>query len=249
MPMRKDLRMEEAVTTVDWDAFSRINRNRRAIRDFDGRALDETTVTSILSAALLAPSSGNLQPYQFHLVRTPDVKAKVAQACNQQRAAMTASALVVITSSLKIARASLDWQLGTLQGSDLPAKSRKYHEGVHKTLRGFLRIAPHAILDPLRWLIAIFAPALSLLPFGASGFKQWAARNSMPAAQALMLAATAHGLDSCPMEGFSALKVSRLLGLPRGTVIPIVVALGYRSEDALVEPQMRRDLRDVLVMH
>lgn len=101
----------------------------------------------------------------------------------------------------------------------------------------------------LRALVALFLLALSLLPFGSSGVKQWAECNTMPAAQTLMLAATAHGLDSCPLEGFSALKISRLLQLPRGSVIPVVVALGYRRDDALIEPQMRRDLRDVLITH
>ena len=230
----------------DWEAFSRITANRRAVRDFDASTLDDGTLQQILSSALLAPSSGNLQPYEFHLVRSPEVKKKLAQACNQQRAAQTASALVVVVSSLKIARATLDWQVRELRRSTLPPRSQEYHQGVHKTLQSFLRIAPFPIFDVLRGTLSFFMPALSLMPFGKSGIKQWAARNTMPAAQGLMLAATAYGLDSCPMEGFNALKICRLLSLPRGSVIPVVVALGRRRDSALIEPRLRRNLQDVL---
>jgi len=241
--------MQDKITAHEWHVFSRINKARRAIRDFDGRTLDDAEIHSVLSAALLAPSSGNLQPYHFHLVRSPDIKTKVAQACNQQRSAETASVLVVIASSLKIARATLEWQVEQVRESDLAPESKKYHERVHKTLRTFLRIAPFSILDTIRAIVSVIMPIFSLLPFGSSGVKQWAARNTMPAVQSLMLAATAYGLDSCPMEGFSAVKISRLLGLPRGTVIPVIVALGYRHIDARIEPQIRRDLRDVLISH
>lgn len=64
-----------------------------------------------------------------------------------------------------------------------------------------------------------------------------------------MLAAAAKGIDSCPMEGFSASRIAGLLGLPRGTVIPVIIALGYRTPAARVEPQWRRPLADLLVEH
>lgn len=64
-----------------------------------------------------------------------------------------------------------------------------------------------------------------------------------------MLAAATKGIDSCPMEGFSASKLTKLLGLPRGTVIPIVIALGYRAEEGRIEKQWRRPVTDLVVSH
>ncbi|XYI00894.1 nitroreductase family protein [Sorangium sp. So ce1128] len=61
----------------------------------------------IIAEAMNAPSSGNLQPYRFHVVHEPALKATVAEACNAQRAAKTASALIVVTSSQDIATTSL----------------------------------------------------------------------------------------------------------------------------------------------
>jgi nitroreductase len=64
-----------------------------------------------------------------------------------------------------------------------------------------------------------------------------------------MLGAAAKGIDSCPMEGFSASKIAKLLGLPRGSVIPIVIALGYRANDARIDDQWRRPVVEVVVSH
>lgn len=36
-----------------------------------------------------------------------------------------------------------------------------------------------------------------------------------------MLAASAFGLDTCPMEGFNARKVAKALGLSRDLVLPL----------------------------
>ncbi|WP_395833685.1 nitroreductase family protein [Archangium violaceum] len=101
----------------------------------------------------------------------------------------------------------------------------------------------------LRVLLSLFAPILSLLPIGPSGTRQWIARNSIFAAQTFLLAATARGFDTCPMEGFDALKVGRLLGLPRGSVISLVIAIGHRRADALVEPRLRRPFDEAVVVY
>jgi nitroreductase len=241
--------MQTSPQPSDWEAFNRVSQGRRAIRDFDGRPLDPETMRDVLSAALLAPSSANIQPYQLHVVESAELRAEVAEACNQQRAAKTASALVVVVSSLSIARTTLLWQMAKVSEAGLSERAQAYHRGVHKKLRGLLKFAPLPVWDALRGISALLFPTSTLMPIGSSGVRQWAARNSMFAAQNLMLAATARGLDSCPMEGFSALKLSRLLRLPRGSVNPVVVALGYRRDDAQIEPQMRRDLRDVVVSH
>ncbi|PZR04867.1 MAG: nitroreductase [Archangium gephyra] len=226
----------------DWQVFRAINARRRAVRDFDGRAIDLTALEEIVAEAVNAPSSGNLQPYRLHVVHEPKLKAAVAEACNGQRAAKTSSALIVVAASQNIATASLA-QLERAQGTI------EYYAKGHKTLRTFFRFAPAHVFGVLTSLVALFLPVLSLLPFGRGGVRQWLARNSVYAAQTLMLAASARGFDTCPMEGFDARKVSRLLRLPRGTVIPLVIAIGHRAHDARIEPRVRRSLTDVLVTH
>lgn len=60
----------------------------------------------------------------------------------------------------------------------------------------------------------------------------WACKNAMLAAMSLMLAATAHGLSTCPMEGFDALRVRKILGIPPRYALPVVISLGYEASPA-----------------
>ena len=233
-----------------WDAFQELNQRRRAIRDFDGTPVPEAQVRELLTEAMKSPSSGNLQPYRLHWIRDPTMKALVVDACEGQRAAAAASTLIVVAASPKIARITAAQQLAYIDASsDLSEKSKIYHR---KQLQMFLRIlkmGSWAIWTPIAALMGLFRPSLSLLPVGHMGSRSWAARNAAFAAQTLMLAAAAQGIDSCPMEGFSAPKLAKTLGLERGTVIPVVIALGYRSQNARIEHQWRRSLLDAMVEH
>ena len=60
----------------------------------------------------------------------------------------------------------------------------------------------------------------------------WASKNAMLAAMAFMLAATAHGLTTCPMEGFDARRVRRVLNIPGRYALPVVISLGYEASPA-----------------
>ncbi|MCE9668829.1 nitroreductase family protein [Myxococcus stipitatus] len=233
-----------------WRHFQATNEHRRAVRDFDGAPLDDADVRAVLEAALLAPSSGNLQPYQLHWLRDEAVRRRVAEACNGQRAARSASTLVVIAASRRIGlRTAASWRAHLDQPNGLDARSTAWHLGEARKFSRFLRIAPLCLWTPPRMLLSAFAPVYSLLPVGTSGLRHWAARSGVYAAQTLMLAASARGLDSCPMEGFDAGRVARALDLPRGTVIPIVIALGRRRPDARLEPRWRRPRADAIVEH
>ncbi len=59
-----------------------------------------------------------------------------------------------------------------------------------------------------------------------------AMRSCGMAAQTLMLAAKSLGFDSCPMIGFDSDEVARLIKLPQGHVISMMVAIGKASKDA-----------------
>jgi nitroreductase len=233
-----------------WTAFCAANQERRAIRDFDGTPLSDDDVRAILEQALLAPSSGNLQPYQLHWVRDPAMKATVAAACGDQKAAKTAATLLVVAAAIETAVDTAAAHLAYVEASaELDEKSKHYHRRQHATGRRFLRLASMAVCAPVHALLSLLYPPFTLLPIGPAAVRHWVARSSIYAAQTLMLAAAARGVDSCPMEGFNARKVAKILQLPRGTVIPIIVALGIRRIDARLEPQWRRPFDKAVVVH
>ncbi|SDH86293.1 nitroreductase family protein [Paraburkholderia phenazinium] len=231
-----------------WAHFQAANRFRRAIRDFDSTPIASDDVYALLTEAAFSPSSGNLQPYELHWIRNPSLKASVASACNGQKAASSATELIVVVASPALGKQTATARLEHVESSSaLEPKSKAYYRKQIGKFNKILGVGSSAFWSPLLFVAALIRPSLSLLPVGNIGSRHWAARNAIFAAQTLMLGAAAKGIDSCPMEGFSALKVARLLGLPRGSVIPIVIALGYRAKDARIEERWRRPLESLVI--
>ncbi|KIH83631.1 nitroreductase family protein [Pseudomonas batumici] len=233
-----------------WDCFQSANRFRRAIRTFNSTPIPEEDVYALLAEAAFAPSSGNLQPYELHWIRDPSLKSSIAQACNGQKAAASATGLIVVVASPALGTRTAGAQLAYVESSSaLASNSKAYYRKQIGKFQKILGVGSSALWSPLLFLAALIRPSLSLLPVGHIGSRHWAARNAIFAAQTLMLGAAAKGIDSCPMEGFSATKVAKLLGLPRGAVIPIIIALGYRADDARIEERWRRPMADIVVSH
>ncbi|WP_028534475.1 nitroreductase family protein [Paludibacterium yongneupense] len=236
--------------STGWDAFQSASRFRRAIRKFDPAPIPEADLRAVLAEAALAPSSGNLQPYELHWVRDPALKAAIAQACNGQNAAASAQDLIIVVASPALGRLTAKAQLAHVESAANLGESTKAHYRKQTGLfQRILGIGSSALWSPLVFLAALLNPGLSLLPLGHVGSRNWAARNAVYAAQSILLGAAAKGIDSCPMEGFSATKLARLLGLPRGSVIVVVIALGYRADDARIEDRWRRPLDEIVVLH
>lgn len=236
-------------TTQAWQYFQQVVASRRAIRDFDGEAIPDGDMQQLLQAALLAPSSANAQPYQLHLVKDPAIKARVAKACNNQRAAVSAPHLVVLVAAKRITRQSVQGYVAAITASDMDERTKAYHLGSMKKMRGFLNIGGLPFWSPLMWVARQLVPALTLFPFSPAGLRHWLARSSIYAAQNLMLGASAMGYDTCPMEGFNPQQVAKILGLPYGSVVPLVIAVGKRKADARIDPQWRRPLEEVVIVH
>ena len=233
-----------------WDGFQAANRFRRAIRKFNSTTIPEDDVYALLTEAAFAPSSGNMQPYELHWIREPALKARVAAACNGQKAAASAADFIVLVASPALGLRTANEQLAHVESSTaLGADSKAYYRKQVGMFQKILGVGSSPLWSPLVSLAALIRPTLSLILIGHIGGRQWAACNAIFAAQTIMLGAAAKGIDSCPMEGFSASRLAKLLDLPRGSVIPLVIALGYRADDARIEAQWRYPTVDIVVSH
>jgi nitroreductase len=231
------------------ELLAQVSDRRRAVRQFDGRVVADDVLQAIMGQAQLAPSSRNSQPYRFLCIRSPELKAALASACRGQGAARSASALVVVTAGRSLALGTLDaWERRLSQAADLGEKSAAYHRAELRESRLFLRIGAWPLWSPMLAVFKLFRPAASLLPLGPGGVRHWTARNAVYAAEAFMLAASAHGLDTCPMEGFDAVKLSRALKLPPDLAIPLVIAIGYAAADARRDPRWRKPLEQAMAL-
>jgi len=76
-------------------------KSRRTIRQFKAQDVGQDQVHIIVEAGKWAPSAGNLQNWRFIVVRDPDVKTQLADACVQQLWIETAPVVLVIVSDLE----------------------------------------------------------------------------------------------------------------------------------------------------
>ena len=232
-----------------WTTFDRISKSRRAVKHFNGEKLADSDVRDILCAAQQAPSSFNLQPYALHWVRDPSVCDRMRAACKGQRAAATASAFVVVVAKWHDVLETYCSFLQHVESSGLyDDRSKKYFLERRKEIAWFPRIMPLCIFGWIKAIVSLFTRHFVMAPIGNSGLYQWAARNSIFAAHALLLAAQAKGIDTCPMEGFNAFKVARILGVKRG-VIPVVIALGKRKAGEPLTPHWRKSFDEAVNVH
>lgn len=91
-----------------------IIRNRRSIRAFSKRELPQEAIEVLVKAACMAPSAGNLQPWEFIAVRNPETKRRLADAAYGQ--SFIAEAPLVFLVCAVPGRSS--WRYGK-RGSDL----------------------------------------------------------------------------------------------------------------------------------
>jgi nitroreductase len=76
---------------------------RRMVRRFTSEPVPAATIRRLLAAAVRAPSAGHTQPWAFVVVRTPEARARLADAALGQ--AFVAAAPVVIVVCADVSRA------------------------------------------------------------------------------------------------------------------------------------------------
>lgn len=54
-------------------------KERRSIREYTDQAVTDEQIRQLLEAAMAAPSASNIQPWEFVVVRDPDLKRQLAQ--------------------------------------------------------------------------------------------------------------------------------------------------------------------------
>lgn len=68
--------------------------NRKSVRVYSGKVVDDFTVKSIIEAGIMAPSWVNVQPWHFIVVRDDAKKELLSQASGGQQQVKNASALI-----------------------------------------------------------------------------------------------------------------------------------------------------------
>jgi nitroreductase len=75
-------------------SFASVVKRRGMIRKYEDKPVSDEAVKKLLQYAVRAPSAGNLQPWEFVIVRDPDVRAKLAKAAMNQNSVATAPIII-----------------------------------------------------------------------------------------------------------------------------------------------------------
>lgn len=71
-------------------------KGRRSIRAFKSQNISAEIIKKLINAARWAPSAGNIQPWEFIIVRKPEIKRRLAQAALGAMLIEEASVLIVV---------------------------------------------------------------------------------------------------------------------------------------------------------
>lgn len=232
-------RYHEAVPDIDVKEFRKVVMSRRSVRRFDDTPIPDAVLQDCLDMALLAPNSSNLQPWEFHVIKTPALKKELAVACLNQNAARTAQELVVIVARLETWKEHCDMMLDNWPEETVPKVVQSYYGRLAKV---YYNQGPLNILGiGKRALAAVtgLKRAVPRGPFTHADMKVWAAKTVALGAENFMLAMRAHGFDTCPMEGFDARRVNKMLKLPPDAFVVMVVGCGKRAPDGVYHARIR----------
>jgi nitroreductase len=179
--------------------LSRAIAERRASPSFDGSPIPDADLIKILRAALQAPSSYNLQPWRFVVVRGQDQKKKLRAASYNQAKVEEASVMIVACGDADGWRSGdLDEMLRLGRMGGMP---ENYAEQAKSTIPNYLSNHPN--------------------------MPMWLTRQVMLAFTHMMLMAEVLGYDTAPMEGFEQDKVHEVLKLPLSYSVVALLGIGH----------------------
>jgi nitroreductase len=210
------------------DFFEAVQR-RRTVRDFLPEPIPDAVLLRCLDAARMAPSSSNLQPWEFILIRSAEARTEANRICLDQLPTRSAPLMIAVVAHADTWRRNRDEVLrihesrGPLRDS-IGKYYRKLIPLVYATgpfgLFGYLKRAASRVLS-------LFRPTPSMQ--SRTDQRIMVHKSTALAASTLMNALSAEGWDSCPMEGFDPWRARKLLGLQSGAEVCIFLAVGQRS--------------------
>ena len=227
---------------------------RRSTRVYKDTPIDTDKVKQCLVNATLAPTSSNLQLWEFYHVTDKSKLKQLAEACFNQSAAKTAQQLVVVVARKdlwkKRAKANLDFleRVYNKEGlSERDLKRKKMATNYYKKLIPTVYMDVFGILGLLKYgvfqIMGLFKPIYRQARL--SDMRIVAHKSAGLAAQNFMISMAAIGYDTCPMEGSDTLRVKRVLNLSRGSEITMVIGCGIRDDKGIYGPRFRIPFEEV----
>ena len=197
--------------------FKELLMTRYATKKFDGTKIDESKIDQLFEMIRFAPSALNLQPWKIKVVTDEETKTQLSAASMEQAQIKTCSHLLVFCAD-----------------TDLSGNADKITNLMKKVG------VPDENLKQVQEVMKIFLSNFD----NETGINE-AQCNVFIAAITAIFAAKSLGIDSCPMQGFSAEAYSEILEIPSGIVPTILVPVGYPADKPM--PKLRFPKEDIFI--
>lgn len=228
---------------MNLEDFEKLARGRRATRHFLQEPVEKKLLEHILDIAHWAPSGYNIQPTHFFVVTDEKLKTLLYKVCMNQSQILEAPVIVVFAGDRQGAENNFEKVLK--MDLEENAITPKYA----KVLRGFVDLAFKQGPIGFNWLwkalLIPIARLFSPIPTIPAVHKRyWVDKQVMLVAMNFMLAASAAGLSTVPMEGFDEGRLKKILKIPSSFTVPVIIPIGYSAEKDL--KKTRLPLKDIL---
>jgi nitroreductase len=235
-------------------SFEEIIQRRRSNRKFDANVeVPDDVIKRSLERSILSPNSSNMQLWEFQWIKDPALKESFTALCLDQNAAKTAKQLVVFVTRKDLWKQRAAWNYNKIKEgiNGEPNVAQK------KGLDYYGKLMPLAYRSDIFGISTLIRTALCFfmglrkpfMRFGGDADQRVTVHKSCAlAAQTFMLSIAAEGFESCPMEGFDAVRVKRALGLPSGAEINMIIAVGKGTEAGVWGPRFRVPYEEVVVV-
>jgi nitroreductase len=182
---------------------------RYATKKFDpSKALSPKKVDVLKQAFNLTATSFGLQTITMVIVSNKEIQHELVKFAYNQKQVLEASNVLVICIQENITDDDVDMLFDNTQA---------------------LRNTPDSILDPYRNNLKQMMKKMSV-----KERQQWSTNQAFIALGNLMTVCAVEGIDSCPMEGFSADDYDRILNLKSKNLKSVLLLpVGYRANDDL----------------
>ncbi len=221
---------------------------RRSVRNYKDISIDTEKVKHCIALATLAPNSSNMQLWEFYHITTPEILKQLAVACLSQASATTAQQMVIFVTRQdfykKRAKEMMHLEMQNVQKNspkEKQAKRIKNWKMYYGRVMPFLYARFFGFFGLVRKIavsiVGLFRPIVYQV--SENDMRVVVHKTCALAAQTFMLAMADEKYDTCPMEGFDSRKVKRILKLPYGAEVNMIISCGIREENGVWGDRMR----------
>lgn len=219
--------------------LTEILNSRRSVRVYDNeQPIDTEKVKQCIELATLAPNSSNMQLWEFYHITQEKVLKDISKACLNQSATSTASQVVVFVTRQDLYKERAKFVLEFEKNNIVRNSPKERHEKRIKDrnlyygkIMPFMYARFFGIIGFSRILISrtvgIFRPMVRQV--SENDMRVVVHKSCALAAQTFMIAMTNEGYDTCALEGFDSKRIKKILQLPAGAEINMVISCGIRK--------------------